>query len=45
MKRPKALDEGILAGAVLDILEGEELLKDERQMLVPLLRINGGRCC
>ncbi len=29
----KALDEGILAGAGLDVLEGEELLKDERQIL------------
>lgn len=29
----KALDEGILAGAALDVLEGEELLKDERQIL------------
>jgi len=28
-----ALDEGILAGAGLDVLEGEELLKDERQIL------------
>lgn len=28
-----ALDEGILAGAALDVLEGEELLKDERQIL------------
>ena len=29
----KALDDGILAGAALDVLEGEELLKDERQIL------------
>lgn len=29
----KALDEGILAGAALNVLEGEELLKDERQIL------------
>ncbi|PYV19069.1 MAG: hydroxyacid dehydrogenase [Acidobacteria bacterium] len=29
----RALDEGILAGAALDVLEGEELLKDERQIL------------
>ncbi len=29
----QALDEGILAGAGLDVLEGEELLKDERQIL------------
>jgi D-lactate dehydrogenase len=29
----QALDEGILAGAALDVLEGEELLKDERQIL------------
>lgn len=29
----RALDEGILAGAGLDVLEGEELLKDERQIL------------
>ncbi len=29
----KALDEGILAGAGLDVLEGEELLRDERQIL------------
>ncbi len=28
-----ALDEGILAGAALDVLEGEELFKDERQIL------------
>jgi len=28
-----ALNEGILAGAALDVLEGEELLKDERQIL------------
>jgi D-lactate dehydrogenase len=28
-----ALDEGIVAGAGLDVLEGEELLKDERQIL------------
>ena len=28
-----ALDEGILAGAALDVLEGEELLKDELQIL------------
>ncbi len=29
----QALDEGTLAGAALDVLEGEELLKDERQIL------------
>jgi D-lactate dehydrogenase len=29
----QALDEGILAGAALDVLEGEEILKDERQIL------------
>lgn len=29
----EALDEGLLAGAALDVLEGEELLKDERQIL------------
>lgn len=29
----QALDSGILAGAGLDVLEGEELLKDERQIL------------
>ena len=29
----QALDDGILAGAALDVLEGEELLKDERQIL------------
>lgn len=29
----RALDEGILSGAALDVLEGEELLKDERQIL------------
>jgi D-lactate dehydrogenase len=29
----QALDEGVLAGAALDVLEGEELLKDERQIL------------
>lgn len=29
----QALDDGILAGAGLDVLEGEELLKDERQIL------------
>jgi D-lactate dehydrogenase len=29
----QALDEGIVAGAGLDVLEGEELLKDERQIL------------
>jgi D-lactate dehydrogenase len=29
----EALDEGIVAGAGLDVLEGEELLKDERQIL------------
>lgn len=28
-----ALDEGILAGAALDVLEGEELIKEERQLL------------
>jgi D-lactate dehydrogenase len=28
-----ALDEGVVAGAGLDVLEGEELLKDERQIL------------
>ena len=28
-----ALDQGILAGAGLDVLEGEDLLKDERQIL------------
>jgi len=28
-----ALDEGIVAGAGLDVLEGEDLLKDERQIL------------
>jgi D-lactate dehydrogenase len=28
-----ALDEGIVAGAGLDVVEGEELLKDERQIL------------
>jgi D-lactate dehydrogenase len=28
-----ALDQGILAGAALDVLEGEDLLKDERQIL------------
>lgn len=29
----KALDQGILAGAGLDVLEGEELIKEERQIL------------
>lgn len=29
----QALDEGILAGAALDVLEGEEMLQDERQIL------------
>lgn len=29
----RALDEGILAGAGLDVLEGEELIKEERQIL------------
>jgi len=29
----EALDEGILAGAGLDVLEGEELIKEERQLL------------
>jgi D-lactate dehydrogenase len=29
----EALDDGLLAGAALDVLEGEELLKDERQIL------------
>ena len=29
----QALDEGVLAGAALDVLDGEELLKDERQIL------------
>ncbi len=29
----RALNEGLLAGAALDVLEGEELLKDERQIL------------
>lgn len=33
----RALDEGILAGAALDVLEGEELLKDERQILAQSL--------
>lgn len=33
----RALDEGILSGAALDVLEGEELLKDERQILVQSL--------
>ena len=33
----QALDEGILAGAALDVLEGEELLKDERQILAQSL--------
>lgn len=33
----KALDEGILAGAGLDVLEGEELLKDELQILAQTL--------
>lgn len=33
----QALDEGILAGAALDVLEGEELLKDERQILAQTL--------
>lgn len=33
----RALDEGILAGAGLDVLEGEELLKDERQILAQSL--------
>jgi D-lactate dehydrogenase len=28
-----ALDQGILAGAGLDVLEGEELIKEERQIL------------
>jgi D-lactate dehydrogenase len=31
----KALDEGILSGAGLDVLEGEELIKEERQVLSP----------
>jgi len=29
----KALDDGILAGAGLDVLEGEDLIKEERQLL------------
>lgn len=29
----EALDDGLLGGAALDVLEGEELLKDERQIL------------
>ena len=29
----RALDEGILAGAGLDVLEGEELIKEEKQLL------------
>ncbi len=29
----KALDEGILSGAGLDVLEGEDLIKEERQIL------------
>jgi D-lactate dehydrogenase len=33
----RALDEGILSGAALDVLEGEELLKDERQILAQSL--------
>jgi D-lactate dehydrogenase len=33
----RALDAGILAGAALDVLEGEELLKDERQILAQSL--------
>ena len=33
----QALDEGILTGAALDVLEGEELLKDERQILAQTL--------
>ncbi|HUU14941.1 MAG TPA: NAD(P)-dependent oxidoreductase [Terriglobia bacterium] len=33
----KALDDGLLAGAALDVLEGEELLKDERQILAQSL--------
>ncbi len=33
----QALDEGVLAGAGLDVLEGEELLKDERQILAQTL--------
>jgi D-lactate dehydrogenase len=32
-----ALDDGLLAGAALDVLEGEELLKDERQILAQSL--------
>ncbi len=28
-----ALDEGIIAGAALDVLEGEDLIKEERQLL------------
>lgn len=31
----QALDEGILGGAGLDVLEGEELIKEERQVLAP----------
>ncbi len=33
----QGLDEGILAGAGLDVLEGEELLEDERQILAQSL--------
>jgi len=33
----QALDDGVLAGAALDVLEGEELLKDERQILAQSL--------
>jgi len=31
----RALDEGILGGAGLDVLEGEEVIKEERQVLTP----------
>jgi len=35
----KALDEGILAGAGLDVLEGEETIKEEAQLLVDTLPV------
>lgn len=31
----QALNKGILGGAGLDVLEGEELLQDEREILAP----------
>lgn len=35
----KALDDGILAGAGLDVLEGEETIKEEAQLLVDTLPV------